>query len=205
MITIIDTGLGNIGAIKNMFDYLQVESHISSRPSDISRAMKLVLPGVGNFDSGMRALRGRGLVEPINEVLDTAKVPFLGICLGMQLLCKGSDEGDLDGFGFFDADVKSLSTDLEKANACARVPHMGWSYVRHIRTAGINSAEENDKFYFVHSYHVVCHDERDILQTANHGITITAAIAKQHIFGVQYHPEKSHSYGLRLFSRFAGL
>lgn len=205
MITIVDYGMGNVGSIQNMLRRLGVESAIASDPSAVLRATKLILPGVGHFDQAMRNLCARQLLAPLNEMVQQRKVPILGICLGMQLLTEGSEEGGQEpGLGWVAARTKRFSFSGEHANL--RVPHMGWNTVRVERPHPLmaNMSEE-PRFYFVHTYYVACEREENLLCTTEYGFRFASAIVKDHIMGTQFHPEKSHKFGLRVLENFAQL
>jgi glutamine amidotransferase len=201
MIVIIDFGMGNLGSILNMLKYLKTEVMISSKISDIENADKLILPGVGAFDNGINNLRNLGLMPCLEKKVLNQKIPLLGICLGMQLLTKRSEEGKSAGLGWIDADTIKFSFENEKNNL--KVPHMGWNSVT-IQNSGslFNNMSNDAKFYFVHSYHVVCHNEQDILATTFYGYDFVSAFQSKNIFGVQFHPEKSHKFGMNLFHNF---
>lgn len=201
MIVIIDYGMGNLGSILNMLKYLKADAMISSNVSDIEKADKLILPGVGAFDNGMNNLQNLNLISCLEKKVLNQKTPILGICLGMQLFTKKSEEGSLSGLGWIDAETVRFSLNKEKNNL--KVPHMGWNSVTIRNTTSLfNNMSENAKFYFVHSYHVVCHNEEDILATTHHGYNIVSAFQSKNIFGVQFHPEKSHKFGMNLFNNF---
>jgi len=201
MIVIIDYGMGNVGSISNMFYRIGVTARISGDPHDIAAADKLVLPGVGAFDQGMRNLAERGLVDLLRHRVLEEGCPVLGICLGMQLLSESSEEGELPGLGWVPARTVRLAFD---AGLGLKIPHMGWNNVQHRPGAPLFSGyDETPRFYFVHSYHVRCRDEADVAGKVHYGLDIHAAISHGHIHGVQFHPEKSHAFGMRLLENFA--
>lgn len=205
MITIIDYGLGNIKSISNMLKYLNVESCVATSADDIVRAEKLILPGVGSFDAGMRGLHATGYIDAINYKVMEQKTPILGICLGMQLFCKSSTEGEKPGLGWIDARSVKFFSDTPNEQKI-RVPHMGWNEVKVVRESFLTGLYRNPlKFYFVHSYHLVCEDVSSSIGVANYGYDFTCAVQKGSIYGVQFHPEKSHRYGLALLERFNAL
>jgi glutamine amidotransferase len=205
MIVIVDSGLGNVGSILNMLKKVGAHAVISSDDATLRQADKLILPGVGAFDNGMRQLAARGLVEPLCQSV-AAGVPLLGICLGMQLLTLGSEEGNLPGLGWLEATTKRFSFQAGGANPALRVPHMGWSeVVAEGEPALFDGLAEDARFYFVHSYYVACYDPCHVLARATYGHEFTAAVAKGNIFGVQFHPEKSHRFGMRLLANFAAM
>ena len=203
MIVIIDYNVGNIGSILNMLKKIGVQGDITSDINKIESADKIILPGVGSFDTGMENLKNLGLLEVLNEKVQIKKTPVLGICLGMQLLTKGSEEGFLPGLGWIDGDVKKFALD---AFQDLKVPHMGWDYVS-VKKESLLFKEmyEEPKFYFVHSYYVSPAKTSDILTTTNYGIEFCSALENGNIFGAQFHPEKSHKYGMKLLKNFADL
>jgi glutamine amidotransferase len=204
MIVIIDYSMGNIGSIANMFKKIGVECKISSNPQDISSADKLILPGVGAYDNGMKNLSERGFIEMLNNKVMVGKTPILGICLGMQLFSKSSEEGQMEGLGWIDAETVRFSFGEDRKKL--RVPHMGWNEVQRQKESVLFKDINNEsRFYFVHSYHVICNDKSDILTTTCYGFDFVSAVEKENIYGVQFHPEKSHKYGMKLLKNFAEL
>ena len=199
MTTIIDYNLGNPKSIKNMLSYLGIQSRISSDHADITSSNRLILPGVGHFQHGMEQLDQLGLVEILKkEVLENNK-PILGICLGMQLLTKYSEEGNLAGLGFIDAQTKKF----ELRDASLKVPHMGWNTVAFQKKSKlIQEVSVNPRYYFVHSYYITCANQEDILCTTNYGEDFISGFQHQNIFGLQFHPEKSHKFGMELLANF---
>lgn len=202
MITIIDYGTGNLNSIKNMYRRLGIESQISSNVNDIQNANKLILPGVGAFDYGMQQLNTSGLTDIIREKVMKHKTPILGICLGVQLLTQSSEEGKLPGLGFING--KTVAFDKTKLSAAQKIPGMGWRHVTNNNSSRLflNMYDE-PRFYFVHSYHLLLDNKEDVLAETEYGYTFTAGIEKENILGVQFHPEKSHKYGMRLLENFA--
>jgi imidazole glycerol-phosphate synthase subunit HisH len=202
MITIIDYGSGNIKSIQNMLKKLGVESNISNDSSTIGNAKKLILPGVGHFDYGMQQLNNSRLIEVLNKKVLVEKTPFLGICLGAQMLGNRSDEGIEKGLGWIDMDIikfdkKNLPNDL-------KIPHMNWNEINIKKeTLLLNGLNDQSRFYFVHSYHMKTKNEKDILCVSSHGYEFTSAVNKNNIYGVQFHPEKSHKFGMKLLENFA--
>ena len=206
MIAIVDYNMGNVGAIRNMLRKVGAESVVTSDVDKISRASKLILPGVGAFDNGMTHMQQMRLPELLNEMVLERGIPVLGICLGMQLMTRGSDEGELPGLGWIQADTVRFKFDRQTANMKnAKIPHMGWNVARprHCDTLfkGLEDTGET-AFYFVHSYHVLCDDEADVLATAVHGYEFPCAIEKGNILATQFHPEKSHRHGMGLLKNF---
>ena len=202
MIVVVDYGLGNLASIKNMLKHVGVKDVvISSEKSQIYSASKIILPGVGAFDNGMKNLSKLGLIDILNEKALKSKVPFLGICLGMQLMTKGSDEGKLSGLGWFDAYTYKFNLDKD-----FKIPHMGWNYVKKVKDeAGFLSNNKNYRFYFVHSYYVECNDQSNIMFNTDYGFDFTSGIIKDNIFGMQFHPEKSLKFGMDIFKKFASM
>ncbi|HYJ78563.1 MAG TPA: imidazole glycerol phosphate synthase subunit HisH [Longimicrobiaceae bacterium] len=203
MIAIVDYGMGNLGSIANMLRKVGSEGVITSDPERIAAAEKLILPGVGHFGAGMRALGERGLIPVLNRKALDERVPVLGICLGMQLLTRHSEEGDAAGLGWIDADTVRFRFAGEQARM--RVPHMGWNGVRVERESPLfpGGADEETRFYFVHSYYVRCHDADAVLAHTSYGHPFVSAVQKGNVMGAQFHPEKSHRYGMSLLRGFA--
>ncbi|MBE2187352.1 MAG: imidazole glycerol phosphate synthase subunit HisH [Rhodothermales bacterium] len=204
MIAIVDYGMGNAGSIQNMLLRLGQRSVITNDHDAIRAADKLILPGVGTFDQAVQNLDERGLRDVLHERVLEERIPILGICLGMQLFTQRSEEGGAaEGLGWFKADTRRFVFPAERP---LRLPHMGWNTLHVERPHPVldNLADEA-RFYFVHTYHVVCHRSEDILARARYGIPFTAMIARDNIVGAQFHPEKSHRFGLALMSRFAAL
>ena len=201
MIVILDYGLGNLLSIKNMFKRVEIRNIvISSDAKVIEKASKIILPGVGAFDNGIKNLESYGLIEVLNKKALKEKVPFLGICLGMQLMTKGSEEGKLAGLGWFDANTIKFKSE----DSSLKIPHMGWNYVQTNNSK--NEFLKKDKkyrFYFVQSYHVKCDHENDILFTSSYGNEFHSAIKKDNLIGMQFHPEKSLHFGMDIFESFA--
>lgn len=204
MIAIIDYNTGNVGSIKNMLKKLgEREVIVTGKSEDLIYADKYILPGVGAFDYGMNSLDASGLIPELeNQVLGNKK-PILGICLGMQLLGRRSEEGERKGLGWIAFDTVRFN--LEKQY---KIPHMGWNYVSVVKedepiVKGMTQNKE--RFYFVHSYHAVCDYSDNILMTCNYGYDFTASVISNNIIGVQFHPEKSHRFGMQLFKNFMEL
>ncbi|MCT7587573.1 imidazole glycerol phosphate synthase subunit HisH [Aliarcobacter butzleri] len=201
MIAILDYGIGNLKSIYNMFKKVGVESIITSDIETIKNADKYLLPGVGSFDHGINSLKSASFFKTLeNEVLENKK-PILGICLGMQLLTNSSEEGKEKGLCWIDA--QTIKFDLEDKSLS--IPHMGWNKVNATNNNDIFKNLEENRFYFVHSYHVVCNNQKNILATANYGQTFTCSIHKDNIYGVQFHPEKSHKFGMQLLKNFGDI
>ena len=201
MIVIVDYGSGNIGSIRNMFKKVGVKEPVcSGSPEDILAADKLILPGVGSFDNGMKNLREKGLIEILNKKVIEQNTPILGICLGMQLLTKSSEEGVEKGLGWLDA--KTVKFQFNSGQKL-KIPHMGWNYVIVKKENSLIDIEGKKRFYFVHSYYVECTNPNDVLAQANYHFDFTCMVQKDHIMGAQFHPEKSHKFGMKLFENFA--
>jgi len=203
LITIIDYEMGNLGSIQNMFKYIGVESTIESDPDKIKNASKILLPGVGSFDMAMKKIKEKNLYEVLNEKALKEQVPTLGICLGMQLLTTQSEEGTVDGFDWIPAKTMSFKNRID---ADLKIPHMGWNIVsqsnKSIITKNFQDFDEV-RFYFVHSYFVKIEHEKNSILKTKYGIEFDSAIQKDNIFGAQFHPEKSHKFGMTLFENFA--
>ncbi|MGV8058417.1 MAG: imidazole glycerol phosphate synthase subunit HisH [Smithellaceae bacterium] len=204
MIIIIDYGMGNVGSIYNMLKKIGISSKVSGEPKDILAAEKLILPGVGAFDHGMTHLLERGLIPLLNKKVLENKCPILGICLGMQLLSCKSEEGKLPGLGWLEAETRRFQFNEE--NSHLKIPHMGWNEIRAVTQAPLFAEfDKTPRFYFVHSYHVCCDQPQDVMATSYYGYEFTAAVKKGNIIGTQFHPEKSHRYGMHLLRNFANL
>lgn len=202
MVTVIDYGLGNLASIANILRKVGAEAEVTSDLTRIRQAERLVLPGVGAFDAGRRSMIDRGLDDVLREKVLGQKTPLLGICLGMQLLTRRSDEGNIPGLGLVDADVIRFAFPSE---AGLKVPHMGWNDVRTTPGAALFRSQDEaelPRFYFVHSYYVVCNNADDVSGISHYGQDFVSAFQKDHIFGVQFHPEKSHKFGMKLFTDF---
>jgi glutamine amidotransferase len=199
-IVVIDYGMGNIGSIINMFKFLGVQAKVSSDKETISRADKLVLPGVGHFDKAMENIGKLSLLDTIQDMALLRKVPFLGICLGMQLMCKRSDEGVLPGLSLINAEVNKF---VFPFHSKLKVPHMGWNYVDVKKQSEVLEGIDNQsRFYFVHSYFVSCNSDSDVLTKTTYDSPFVSAFERDNLIGVQFHPEKSHRYGITLFKNF---
>jgi glutamine amidotransferase len=204
MITIVDYGLGNLASIKNMLKRIGCPSIITGDLAQIENAGKLILPGVGAFDNGMTNIEQRGLLPVLNKKALNDKIPVLGICLGMQLLTNKSEEGIKPGLGWIDAECKKFQ--LKDISDKLKIPHMGWNDVQPRSTSTIfKNYQDEISFYFVHSYHVICKNDSDILGTTSYGRDFTSAVQKDNIMGVQFHPEKSHKFGMQLLKNFCDL
>lgn len=199
MIAIINYGLGNLGSIANMLKVIGEKSVITADPEKIKAADKIILPGVGAFDAGMSNLAQTGLIDTIKAEAAAGK-PILGICLGMQLLGNGSEEGELPGLGLIDFSCKKF-TIPEELNL--KVPHMGWDVVEFKKDVPLlKNIEGRQRYYFVHTYHAVAANEENVMMTCDYGYEFACAVCKDNVYGVQFHPEKSHDFGMRLLENF---
>lgn len=201
MIVIVDYGMGNLGSIANMIHKLGSKSLITSDPEAIRSADKLILPGVGAFDHGMNNLHEKGLTAALNARVVEQKTPILGICLGMQLMGKSSEEGTEKGLGWIDGGC--IKFNFSGENQKLRIPHMGWNTVN-VKQENVllDNELEDTRYYFVHSYHMQCNDASQVLATAVYGYEFPCVVWKDNIYGAQFHPEKSHKFGMRLLTHF---
>jgi len=199
-IVIIDYGMGNLNSVKRKLYRIGVNASISSAPSDITEADKLIMPGVGHFKNAVGNLKKLQLWDTLYEAVKVKKVPILGICLGMQIMANFSEEGNAEGLAWFDADVvKFKVSDTLKY----KVPHMGWNHVRWMKESPLSiEVPVYAEFYFVHSYHLLCHDKTDVLNVTDYEYPFVSAIQKDNIYGLQYHPEKSHDSGEQILKNF---
>jgi glutamine amidotransferase len=200
MIAIIDYGMGNLESIKNMIKKAGGQARITSNLEEIASAKSLILPGVGHFGKAMDLINQGGLRQVLDKAVLEDEKPLLGICLGMQLLLESSEEGDAKGLGYIGGKVRKFQ--FEDSNL--KVPHMGWNEVQIMQENGVIQEVngETQRFYFVHSYYVQCELESNVLCRTQYGFSFDSAIVKSHVIGVQFHPEKSHKYGLRFFTQY---
>jgi imidazole glycerol-phosphate synthase subunit HisH len=202
MLVIVDYQMGNLGSIVNMLKKAGIGSVLSSDPDVIRRATRLILPGVGAFDNGMKNLERLKLVSVLNEQVIDKRIPILGLCLGMQLLSKQSEEGYLPGLSWLDA--QTVRFHFTKEQNSLKIPHMGWNLVDIQRPHPLlKGLEEDNRFYFVHSFHVVCANEKTIVGETTYGNPFTSVVAHGNVMGVQFHPEKSHRFGMQLLKNYA--
>jgi imidazole glycerol-phosphate synthase subunit HisH len=201
VITIVDYGLGNLASVRNMFKRIGVPAEVTGDHEAIARADKLLLPGVGAFDTAMTRIAALGLQPLLDRKALVDRVPILGICLGMQLLTRSSEEGTHPGLGWV-----SAATYRFPAKAGLKVPHMGWNVADPVRDSPLTRGlPEEPRFYFVHSYYVRVEDQRNSVLRATYGVDFDAALQQDNIFGAQFHPEKSHRFGMQLLANFASL
>ncbi len=202
MIVIVDYGMGNLGSILNMLKRIGAEATISSKVDEIEKAEKVILPGVGAFDNGMQNIDRLGLLPVLNEKAMLQKTPLLGICLGMQLLTRKSEEGILPGLGWLDAETVRFQ--FPGGSKGMRIPHMGWNTIQIERSSPLLAELEGEsRFYFVHSYHLICNQREDLLARTPYGYDFASIIQRENIYGTQFHPEKSHRYGMKILENFA--
>lgn len=203
MIVIVDYGIGNLASVLNMFKKIGAkEVCVSADLEVISKASKLLLPGVGSFDAGMNNLEKSNLIPLLNKKVIEDKIPLLGICLGMQLLTKKSEEGVKQGLGWIDAETVKFNLDPALK---LKVPHMGWNYIKVLKQNPLIDMQSKNRFYFVHSYYVKCIDESQSIATSHFGIDFTCMVKKDNIYGAQFHPEKSLKFGMQVLENFAKL
>jgi glutamine amidotransferase len=201
MIVVIDYGMGNLRSILHKLKKIKVEAIASSRTEDIERAEKLILPGVGAFGAGMNNLKANGLIPALSRKVLDEKAPILGICLGMQLFATWSEEGNTDGLTWIDAEVKRF--DFSESSNGLRIPHVGWNTISQARESPLlTGVIPGQRFYFTHSYHVCCNYEKDVVAKTYYGYDFVSVIQHENIFGVQFHPEKSHRRGILLVKNF---
>lgn len=202
LVIIVDFGIGNLGSMRNMLKKVGCKAEYSSDPEIIKNASKLIFPGVGSFDSAMEKLKNSGLIPVLENKVLQQKTPILGVCLGMQLLTKSSEEGQISGLGWVDAETKKF----QPSDKSLKIPHMGWNQVtpqsNSIMTKGL---DKNSRFYFVHSYYVECENKQNVLFESTYGHHFASGIVLDNIYGVQFHPEKSHKFGMQLMSNFLEL
>jgi len=202
MIVIIDYGMGNLRSINKAFERLNIKALVSSKKEDIDNADKLILPGVGHFSNGMKNLNNLDIIELLIKKITIDKISILGICLGLQLFTNSSEEGNVAGLGLIDG--KTVRFDFAGKDNNLKVPHMGWNTVE-IKKENklLNSINNDELFYFVHSYYITCNDKKDVLTTTTYGYEFASAVQKNNIYGTQFHPEKSHSAGLKMLLNFS--
>lgn len=204
MISVIDCGLGNVGSIINMLKRLRVEAQCVSTPEQVAKSDKLILPGVGAFDYGMSRLQELSLVGVLNEAVLERRVPILGICLGLQMFTRGSEEGKRPGLGWIAGDTVRFR--FPQSEPQLKVPHMGWNSIEIPQPDSLlQNLPVEPRFYFVHSYHLVCDDSKSVMTWTNYGYRFASGVRFKNIWGTQFHPEKSHKFGMVLLSNFGAL
>ncbi len=204
MIKIVNYGSGNIQAILNIYKQLNIECLVASTPEELLGVTKLILPGVGAFDETMEQLIKSGFKKELDFLVLEKKIPVIGICVGMQILAKRSDEGELNGLGYINAEVKKF--DSTKFTKKPHLPHMGWNSIEPTKPHKIFENIDIEKgFYFLHTYYFSCNSIEDRLASTDYGGKYSSAVNHENVFGMQFHPEKSHSNGVKLFENFAKL
>jgi len=204
MLQVVNYGVGNISAISTIFKRLGVAHGVATTTSELKTATRIVLPGVGAFDWAMEKLNASGMRDVLDELVLNKQVPVLGICVGMQMMAKGSEEGKLPGLKWIDAEVVRLSA-LRKDEPI-RLPHMGWNDVQPMAGSKLFAGLETDaRFYFLHSFFFECKNSQNSIATAAYGLDFSCAVSAKNVYGVQFHPEKSHHYGAQLLKNFAEL
>ena len=201
MITIVDYGTSNLGSMQNMLKKVGASSRIAALPQDLEEATKIIVPGVGSFDAGMKKLQQSGMIPLLNQKALVERVPTLGVCLGMQLMTEGSEEGELPGLGWIEA--RTVRFD-QSSDVGLKVPHMGWNEVTPAKSSAlIAQFPPGARFYFAHSFHVMCNSTEDVLLTFAYGAnTFAAAFQRGNLMGAQFHPEKSHRFGMTFLKNF---
>lgn len=205
MIVIVDYGMGNLGSIKNMLKKAGFPSVITNDAREIEQAEKIILPGVGAFDTGMRSLQKNGLIPLLNHKAMVEKVPVLGLCLGAQLITNSSEEGKLRGLGWVNGESVRFHFENLENNQTLKIPHMGWNVLQIVQNHPyLESLPEDQRFYFVHSYYLICKDQKDVIANTTYGYPFASIIGHDNVVGMQFHPEKSHKFGLQVLRNFAG-
>lgn len=202
MIVLVNYGLGNIQAFENIYKRLNIPVRVASNRAELYGAEKLILPGVGAFDGAMSMLQSSGMREYLDYLVLNQKCPILGICVGMQMMARRSDEGEMPGLGWIQADVKKLRA-MSVSNKKFRLPHMGWNDAFPVNDAPIFKSLDTPCFYFLHSYYFVPDDNACIIAKTDYSENFASAVQSGNIFGVQFHPEKSHHFGIQLLKNFA--
>ncbi|MDB9985976.1 imidazole glycerol phosphate synthase subunit HisH [Pelagibacterales bacterium] len=203
MIGIIDYGSGNIQAIRNIYKRLKIKTFIINKPKDVSSATKLILPGVGAFDEAIDKLDQSGLRTPLDEAVLKKKIPVMGICVGMQIMADESEEGSLKGLGWISGSVKRF--DINQINIVPKLPHMGWNNISFSANPIFNGIDKKTGFYFLHSYFFKAKTKENVIATSFYHHEFHCALNQNNIFGFQFHPEKSHSNGIKLFKNFSAI
>lgn len=204
MIAIVDYGVGNIKAFANIYKNLNIPFKVAKSEDDLEDATKIILPGVGSFDHVMQSLNGSGMRGKLDKLVLDKKLPVLGICVGLQMLAKSSDEGELEGLGWIDAHVRKF--DESKLTKTTPLPHMGWNSIKIVKdNALLKDLDREARFYFLHSYFIECKNENVVAATASYSETFTSMVHQDNIYGIQPHPEKSHKNGITLLKNFGEL
>lgn len=204
MIGIIDYGLGNVVAFANVYKKLNIPAIIVKQVEDLKNASKVILPGVGSFDKAMQRLEKSGMRQLLDEIVLHRHVPVLGVCVGMQMFARSSEEGSLPGLGWINGEVKRFNHSSLRRSVC--VPHMGWNNFKPLKTNGLlQGFDLNARFYFLHSYYFQCHRSEDVIAVTDYGGEFACVVNSGNVFGVQFHPEKSHQWGIRLLENFGKL
>jgi glutamine amidotransferase len=204
MITIINYGSGNIRAIANIYERIKIPFKIANYPEEVTGAEKIILPGVGAFDETISMLDESGFRSVLDHEVLNNHIPVLGICVGMQILAKKSEEGNLHGLGWIDGEVKKIDKALLTSKP--KIPHLGWNSVKVAKTNGLfREVDEEQGFYFLHSYYFECADQEDVMSTTFYGKAFASSVHHNNTYGVQFHPEKSHRNGVNLLKNFAVL
>ena len=201
MIAILDYGIGNLGAFYNLYSRLNIPVSVVSDSDKLKSASKIILPGVGAFDWAMSKLHKSGMFDTLNTLVIENKIPILGVCSGMQLMANRSEEGRLPGLSWIDGEVVSINASSKDSRVI--LPHMGWNDVIITKNSGLFVGMESSRYYFLHSFYFKARLDSDVLAVTDYGSQFPAAIGRSNIFGVQFHPEKSHSWGIKLLKNFA--
>ena len=200
-VSIVNYGVGNIGSLVNIVSKSGAEPDVIDNPLFIKKSSNVILPGVGSFDNAMQKLKETGFRDALYEHVLINSKPILGVCVGMQLLTRGSEEGKFKGMGVIDADT--FKFDINKLPIKFPIPHMGWNKVEFKKDSVFyDDSVKEQRFYFVHSYHVCCDNEDDIMTETEYGYNFASSFQKENIIGVQFHPEKSHSFGIKFFDNY---
>jgi imidazole glycerol-phosphate synthase subunit HisH len=203
VIVVVDYNMGNLRSVEKNFVRIGANVKITSNPNQIAHSTKIILPGVGHFSNGVNKLKELNIWDALNEAVLVKKTPILGICLGMQLMAKHSEEGDVEGLCWLDADVVKFKT-MDRLKY--KVPHMGWNNIISAKKSPLlNNVNDDSLYYFVHSYHIKCNDTDDIICSTHYEKVFTSVVQKENIFGTQFHPEKSHDQGEKILKNFLNL
>jgi glutamine amidotransferase len=203
MITLVDYGLGNIQAFANIYKRLNIPVSVAKSASELELSEKIILPGVGAFDWAMTKLNNSGMRDCLDRLVLDHRRPVLGVCVGMQMMARRSDEGEMQGLGWIDGEV--LKLDASRLSDATRLPHMGWNDVHPTTEDSLFRSLESPRFYFLHSYYFQTERSADVLATTAYGAEFASAVARENVFGTQFHPEKSHQWGVSLLKNFAEL